>query len=933
VPPTTPLVERERAVEELRAALARSRDGGEVILLEGPAGIGKSRLLEALRGAAEGFEVLWARGGALEQDLAFGVVRQLLERRLAAAPAEERDALLGGGAAAAARVLGLGTPPDGRAGGDMAGALHGLAWAVANLADRRPLLLVVDDLHWSDRGSLEFLAFLARRVDELPACIVIAVRDGEPSRHDAAVAELAARASVVRPAPLSPDGVAELMAAMLGAPAPAELVAACHAATGGNPFFLGELLAAVAADGGMPGMTPAGVGAAVPSSVARSILLRLGRLTAPARRLAAAAAVLGEEAALRHALALAEVTAADADAAADALVRAGILASIHPVRFEHPMLRAAIAGDASPADRAAAHRRAAALLHADLEPAERIAPHLLASPPAGDPWAVPVLRSAGGEAMRRGAPDVAVRLLRRAAEEPPGPDRAELLGALGAAELANGDYAASAAAAGWAIEVEPDGATRARLRLLRSAGLLAIEGAAAAMRSLEDGLAEAGAADAQLALLLETELGYLAGMADVAHPVARGLGRHRALPGDTHPERAMLSLVALEALRADERASAVRDLALRGLGGGRLLAEDELRTMAYYAATLALIEAEAYEDARTAIADAMADVVARGSEYGFAGICWLRGILATRIGDLAAAEADERTCAERAVPTMVGIGASSLALVLLEQGDVAAAHRTLEDAGLLTDRRPLYVWGPYVRGLVRLAQGRPAEALADLRDVGRHTSEVGGATAGLPWQAHAALALEALGEHEAARAAADAELERARRRGSPRLLGIALRARGLVAHGMERTARLTDAVDALERSEAALELARARADLGVALLRDGQRRAGRELLERSHDAARRCGARGLAQATHDELRVAGARPRRMMFSGVESLTASERRVAEMAADGLSNREIAQALFVTPKTVGNQLGHVYAKLAVSSRRALPAALGRVPAGEG
>jgi DNA-binding CsgD family transcriptional regulator len=152
-----------------------------------------------------------------------------------------------------------------------------------------------------------------------------------------------------------------------------------------------------------------------------------------------------------------------------------------------------------------------------------------------------------------------------------------------------------------------------------------------------------------------------------------------------------------------------------------------------------------------------------------------------------------------------------------------------------------------------------------------------------------------------------------------------------VSRGDARIARLSDAVDALEGSQAKVELARARCDLGIALARAGERRAGRELLERSHDAARECGARGLARTTHDELVVAGARPRRLMFSGVEALTAAERRVAEMAADGLTNREIAQALFVTPKTVENQLGRAYTKLGVSSRLEVRPALDAPPDG--
>ena len=154
---------------------------------------------------------------------------------------------------------------------------------------------------------------------------------------------------------------------------------------------------------------------------------------------------------------------------------------------------------------------------------------------------------------------------------------------------------------------------------------------------------------------------------------------------------------------------------------------------------------------------------------------------------------------------------------------------------------------------------------------------------------------------------------------------MAQRACGLVTEGEERRAALTAAVEALETTPARLDLARARHDLGLTLLRAGRRREGRDVLERAYDGARACGARGLAKAAYDELLVAGARPRRLTFTGVESLTASERRVAQMAAEGMTNRDIAQALFVTPKTVENQLGRVYLKLGVSSRRALGDAL--------
>jgi DNA-binding CsgD family transcriptional regulator len=920
------LVEREVEVAAIGAALKRATSDGQVVLIKGPAGIGKTRLLDVLRQEAGGFDVMAARGGVLERDVAFGVVRQLLEPRLARAAPPDRDALLAAAAAPAADVLGLAGSDPGLVPSQLSRSLHALFWLVVNLAERQPVVLAIDDGQWADAASLEFLAYLGRRLEGLPVLIAMTVRDGEPWSHELAGSEIDTHATVVRPAPLTPDGVGQLVDLAFGAPSPRALVEACLTATGGNPFYLRELLVEVGRTGSDPADLPIEtVRATVPETVARSILLRLGRLGDPAVRLASAAALLEDGASLRHAAALAELAVPSVEDAADALVRASILSDVAPIRFNHPIVLAAIAGEMPPARRGAAHRRAALILHAEGARVERIVPHLLRATPAGDQWVVAMLRRAAGIAAARGALDAAVTCLRRALEEPPAEDLAGLLADLSRMELASGAYAASAATAARAIDAAAGPAGRAVIRLPQSTALLAVEGAAAALTCLEQGIDEATGVDPELALLLEAELACQSWFTDMPHGVVDRIARHRDLPGHTAGQRSVLAVLAFEALRRHEPAGLCRELALRALAAGRMLAEQSAQTMVYFAATSALLAAEAHDDARDAVAAGMADCRARGMVYGVAGIFWMRGLLALAEGDLTGAEADERTCVEHAVPTMVGIGVASLALVLLEKGDVAGAADELARGGLLTDARPLYVWGPYVRGLVRLAQGRPADALADFRDVGRHATEVGGFPAALPWRAHAALALAALGDTEDAREMADAELARARRLGTPRALGVALRASGLVAAGEERLVALAAAVEVLETTPARLDLARARYDLGLALLRAGRRREGREVLERAYDGARACGARGLTQAAYDELLVAGSRPRRLTFTGVESLTASERRVAQMAAEGMSNRDIAQALFVTPKTVENQLGRVYVKLGVSSRRALSGVL--------
>lgn len=171
----------------------------------------------------------------------------------------------------------------------------------------------------------------------------------------------------------------------------------------------------------------------------------------------------------------------------------------------------------------------------------------------------------------------------------------------------------------------------------------------------------------------------------------------------------------------------------------------------------------------------------------------------------------------------------------------------------------------------------------------------------------------------------DEQLEIARRWGVARELGAALRVRGALAGDERGIELLTQAVATLDPSPARLELARALVDLGVAIRHRGKRSEARVQLERGADLARRCGATALGERALAELRILGGRPRRLAFSGIESLTASEGRVAGMAAEGLSNREIAQALFLTMKTVESHLARAYRKLGVQGRPGLLEAL--------
>ena len=248
-PAVSGLVERERELAALGALLGDALAGeGRTALIEGPAGVGKTRLLAEVRRRAEsaGARVLSARGSDLERDFPFGVVRQLLEGLLAD-PAVAERAFAGAGAPARAVFERLDALGEG--GSDFA-ALHGLYWVVLNLAAERPLVLSVDDLHWADRPSLRYLAYLARRLEGQPVLLAATLRTGEPDTDLALVGEIAGDAATgsVRPAPLSEAAAAEVVRGRLGADADDAFCAACHVTTGGNPLLLRQLRRQAAAD-------------------------------------------------------------------------------------------------------------------------------------------------------------------------------------------------------------------------------------------------------------------------------------------------------------------------------------------------------------------------------------------------------------------------------------------------------------------------------------------------------------------------------------------------------------------------------------------------------------------------------------------------------------------------------------------------------------
>jgi len=930
------LLERDAelgTIRELRTAAVAGR--GAVALVEGAAGIGKTSLLQraAAEAADAGCVVAGARGSELERDFAFGLVRQALEPLLSGLEAGSRAEALAGAAALAVPVLEIGeAPARGARGGEVSeAALHGLHWLTANLGRRSPLVLVVDDAHWGDAPSLRFLAYLANRVDALPVLVLAAARPAEPGVPRDLLDELAGApaTAIVRPASLTAAAVEALVAAAFEMPVAPEFSAACEAATKGNPLLLRELLATLAAEGIAPEAAQAGAVAQVaPPSVARSVARRLGRLPAEAGRLGWAVAVLGPGAGARHAAELAGLDRAAGERAADELAAAGII-DAGTLEFVHPLVRAAVLAELGPHERARAHRRAAALLHAGGALADEVALQLLAAEPQGEGWAVDVLRAAARRAAARGAPAVAATHQRRAlAEPPPEGERVALLVELGEAETAAADEA-GLTHLGEAVALEPDVRTRAAIALqLGRAHFTRVQFQPAAA-VLQGALEELGGRDRDLRRRIEAQLLAIRVSEPQLHDdrLRRRLTALYLTRGRISDPVVLAALAFATALAVPPAGTAV-ELAERSLAAGLRFEEDQ-GVFALAAGALAL--AGRLERSRSVWDEAIADARRRGSSSatGMAGS--MRAGVHLWLGALAAAEADldemERT---RALwpPSAVPVMHAARAAVLLERGEVDAAAAAVEAIDL---RDPAVDQGMGLllreqAGEVRLAQARPAEAIEHFRELGRRATAHGAVSpATVPWRSRLALVLAANDEREEALELAHEEVRLARAFELPRALGMALRAAGLVEGGDEGIELLREAVAELEDSPARLEHARALTDLGAAMRRRGRRALAREPLRRGLDLAQRCGALALARRAHAELVATGARPRRLVISGVDALTPSERRVAEFAADGLTNREIAQALFVTEKTVETHLGHVFRKLDLASRSQLPAAL--------
>jgi DNA-binding CsgD family transcriptional regulator len=926
------LLERAREQAELEAVIAGVLEGrGSTVVIAGPAGIGKTALLDQARTmAAElGLVVLAARGGELERDFGFGVVRQLLEPVVSRATPQRRRRLLSGAAGLAERVL-ASAPADGKAAQSPDAVLHGLYWLVANLADEGPVLLAIDDAHWADPASLRFVIYLARRLEGLRVALVLTVRSGQEGSDQELLRVLQVEAAprAIEPPPLSEGAVGALVEAWLGQ-TETGVIAVCHRLTGGNPFLLTTLLDELRREGReAASLEPETVARLAPARITTAVLLRIGRLGRSTLEFARAIAILGEQASVSHAAGLAGLTASEAASAADALAGATVLEAGRPLRFTHPVVRTAIYNDIAAGARSQLHSRAAAVLAGAGADAEVVAVHLLAVEPAGDPAAVHELRAAATAARSRGAADTASSYLRRALREPPPYDRAELTVELGddawhAGEPDTVDLLREG------FESASDPGVRAKAALSLGPVLMFIGQVEEGVDVLERALDELE--DESLRPGLEAML-LAAGISDlVAHRRVRSRLRgacSQAAADASSTDPAVLACLTTEVALTGGSAAEIADMAELALADQALLRGPMVLTPFPYppACWLALVDRP--HAAKAAMGRALAEARARGSLLGTSFPLAYRALAWYRLGALPKAEVDARAAIDAGPGIPHATGVAIVIGILLERGELEGARALLSETEIAMpdlDAFPLLLLRE-ARARLASAEGKPSAALAELEACRRWEDESGTPTVvPVAWRSHAARAHLALGDEPEAHRLASEEVEFARRFGGARAIGVALRTVGLIEGGERGLELLTEAVSALEHSEDRLERAHALVDLGAALRRAGRRTESRERLAAGMDLAHRCGAVALVSRAQDELRIAGARPRRLVQTGLDSLTASELRVAQLAADGMTNSQIAQALFVTLRTVEMHLSNAYRKLQIDSRTQLPEAL--------
>ncbi|MFI8828964.1 AAA family ATPase [Streptomyces sp. NPDC053431] len=935
------LIEREQELGALKeAAQAAMAGSGAAIVVLGPAGAGKTRLLHEARrlAAQQGMRVLAGEGAVLEREVPFGLVRQLFDMPMARVSEQDRAKLLSGAATAAESVLGQRSVAAESTPGEPA-VLYGLYWLVFNLSLAGPTALILDDLHWADEPSLRFLAYLLPRLEGLPLLIVASAREHEP-RAAAHLIDVVVNHSLCRRLPLAPlsaRAVGAFLSTTFGH-CPDDFSGACHHASGGNPLLLNELVHALDLQNVKP------VAANIPKvldigkhAVSRRVAHELRRLPPEHLRIAEAAAVLGSDSTLTNIARLTGLAAAEVAHGIEYLERADLLApgqgnalpEVH--RFRHPLVEAAVYKQTDRSRRIKYHAQAVQILVEAGQSTERAAAHLLRLPPGFESQTVTVLRQAAAEALKDGAPEAALAYLHRLlAEQLPTDLRLELLTQAGLA-AARVDLPTAADLYKQALRLTGDPAHKAQIAgalgsLLPFLGRT--EEAAEILTETIDHLppAQDGARRALEAALLNIPMiavGY--------NQLFERVDPLRNLPAADTVEAGMLDcmIAAYDTYLGDPN----------GLGRARAaLAWPSARaaagrgTFPLQIGCWVLVVGDP-DEGIAAFDTLIAEARANGTSAALS-LCHLyRGLGWLRRGNLTDAETDLREAEHHldlidwalAAPTAGGL----LAETMIEQGRLAEAEAELDKTHIpqLMARSGFLLYHPHAASRLLNIQGHHEEALQIALQTGRRFAATGGHNpAVIAWRSEAAISLHALHRDREAREYAATELELARRWGAAYSLGRALRITGLLTPGKAGIDLLQEATDVLKPSTARVEHAKSLLALGSALRRNNARAQARPHLTAAFNLARAHQATPVAEEARAELHAAGYPLAEVTIQeGPDSLTASEVRISHLAAQGLTNRQIAQQQFITVKTVEGHLRAAFRKLGINRRERLNEAL--------
>ncbi len=915
------VIGREYELTAVRAWVEAAAAGTPgVVLLQGPAGIGRTAVLRAALRQAHlpaRATVLRATCSRDRERTPYGLVRALLAPLGDAVPAALTDA--------AAPTDAADHPPADYPPAAHHALVHACCRAVLAVADRGPLVLVVDDLQWADEQSLTWLGYLLRRTADVPVCVVLSVRTpiSRPAVSDLVALPPGRRGTVLVLAPLDESDVAQVAVDVLPRVPTGEVVRECLRLSAGNPLLLHRVLAELrrsAADG-----DPAPPAAACGDVVVAEARARLAARPESVTRVARAVAVLGR-ADTDAVVPLAGMPAHVVDVALRALRDDALLAA-DGGEFGHPVVRQAVLDSVPAAEAARLRLRAARLLSDASRPAEEIAAQVLHLPDVPAPWMAAVLWAAADDAVRRGDPEAAARYSATALRA--GPDEPELHVRL-ADHLANTDPAAALTQLRTALSLPSSAETGLRTAVRFAATALAARVPAEAIEVLEATLDRFPDGPDATDKARELRRSALAVFAIIAMDDQRAVHRVRPRlaevpePGDdTAAARQLLAASALSGTLLGEDAPGQARRA-----GRALLADPAVLCPRAARACAVVLDAAGDPPAALAALTLLADhedatparVLALGS----------RAVVHANAGAFAQAGADARLAVELggALGHTDLASAALSAVVLLHEGDPRRAEAALADLpGPNLDDSLL---GRHHHRLARaqvLARfGDVDGALRQLERCGRSLADAGVVNPlVVPWWAEAALLAGDHGRPAEAAAHAERGEHLCRNWDVPRARGLALLARAAASPRAAAVEVLVEAVRVLEESPARYDLQRAQQRLGEALLGLGDPTAARPHLRRAVELATLCGSRPAALRSRTLLVAAGGRMRTVSGTRDDVLTGSERRVAVLAAEGATNRQIASTLFITPHTVETHLARAYRKLAVPGRSELAAAL--------